>query len=234
MRRIIAALTLAVLTMPAQAYDRHDHRSWGQGSVAPETRRVVVRKAKTAKRSRAVRVARLHPAEQFRHRRILHRSHDLVPRLIEPPLPRDRPLHPFAWLADETQNPLAPVVNIFRAFLATLVRPVGRCREFETIDPRVKLVVSDAAKHFNGTALAISCYRSPQHNARVRGAKHSQHMARKALDFRISGVSPVKLAAYARSHPIMRRIGGVGRYCGDFIHVDVGRKRDWNSCRRAA
>jgi hypothetical protein len=28
----------------------------------------------------------------------------------------------------------------------------------------------------------------------------------------------------------MRALGGVGLYCGDVIHVDVGPKRNWNWC----
>lgn len=123
--------------------------------------------------------------------------------------------------------------NIFRAFVDSLVRPVGNCREFDSIDPHARRVVNDLARELGGQALAISCYRSPEHNRRVGGARLSQHLRRKAIDFKIvvrgEVVDKHRLARLARQHPIMRRIGGIGTYCrSDFIHVDVGPRRDWH------
>lgn len=129
-------------------------------------------------------------------------------------------------------SPVAIVGNIFRQFLESLVKPVGNCREFDTIDRATQQVVRDTAKHFNGIAHATSCYRSAAYNRKIRGARASQHIRRKALDFRVmvdgKPVSPMRLAMYARNHPLMRKAGGVGTYCGTFIHVDSGPKRNWN------
>lgn len=155
------------------------------------------------------------------------------------PLPSPRPSHPFAWLAVGNQPidiEAAPDIrdvvrlplNIFKAFAEFMVKPVGRCQEFETVDKRIKTVVNDAAHHFGKPAHALSCYRSAAYNRSVGGAHRSQHIQRKALDFRIPGVDKRALARYVRNHPIMRKIGGVGVYKSDFIHADVGPKRNWD------
>ncbi len=77
----------------------------------------------------------------------------------------------------------------------------------------------------------VSAYRSPATNSmlrrRSRGvAKHSQHMAGKAMDFYLPDVSP------ARVREVGMRIqrGGVGYYPSannPFIHLDVGSVRSW-------
>jgi uncharacterized protein YcbK (DUF882 family) len=77
----------------------------------------------------------------------------------------------------------------------------------------------------------VSAYRSPATNSmlrrRSRGvAKHSQHMAGKAMDFYLPDVSP------SRVREIGMRIqrGGVGFYPSannPFIHLDVGSVRSW-------
>lgn len=130
---------------------------------------------------------------------------------------------------------LAPITpadseNIFHRYMRDLIKPVGNCQAFETIDQRIRKIVSDAAAHFGGTARALSCYRSARYNKSVGGASRSQHMFKKALDFSISGIQKFVLAKWVRNHPMMRKIGGVGLYCGEFIHADVGPKRNWNWC----
>lgn len=84
---------------------------------------------------------------------------------------------------------------------------------------------------FGKKAVITSGYRSPPHNRRVGGAKASMHMACKAADFHIPGVSGVEVARYVRSLPTR---GGVGTYCHTAaIHIDTGKQRDWNwPCRR--
>ncbi len=75
----------------------------------------------------------------------------------------------------------------------------------------------------------ISGYRSPATNAMLAArsggvAKHSMHLEGKAIDIRMPGceLAQVRRAAW------MLQGGGVGYYPGsDFVHVDVGRVRQW-------
>lgn len=75
----------------------------------------------------------------------------------------------------------------------------------------------------------ISAYRSPATNTKLRHrsggvASKSLHMAGKAIDIRIPGVSTRTL----RDAAIKIEGGGVGYYPrSDFVHVDVGRVRYW-------
>ena len=179
------------------------------------------------------------------HLRVSATARPATPTTIPLPLPRSIPdlardlgihhieIEPVSEsLGEVVRLPIKIVGNLFRAYEAFMVKPVGRCQEFETVDPRVKRVVNDAARHFQKPALATSCYRSPAYNRAVRGAHRSQHIARKALDFKIPGVDKRALARYVRNHPIMRKIGGVGVYRSDFIHADVGPKRNWDWTRK--
>lgn len=75
----------------------------------------------------------------------------------------------------------------------------------------------------------ISGYRSPATNAMLAArsggvAKHSMHLDGKATDIRIPGRELVQV----RRAALMLQGGGVGYYPGsDFVHVDVGRVRQW-------
>jgi uncharacterized protein YcbK (DUF882 family) len=75
----------------------------------------------------------------------------------------------------------------------------------------------------------ISGYRSPESNEKLRAksnkvAKKSYHMKGEAIDIRIPGV-PLKTLHKAA---IAQRAGGVGIYSkSEFIHLDVGRVRQW-------
>ncbi len=75
----------------------------------------------------------------------------------------------------------------------------------------------------------ICGYRSPSTNAYLRShsdgvAQHSLHMKGEAIDIRIPGVPLSKL----RQAALSLHDGGVGFYPGsDFVHVDVGRVRQW-------
>ena len=74
-----------------------------------------------------------------------------------------------------------------------------------------------------------SAYRSPKYNAKVGGAKNSQHLVAKASDLRVSGITPRELA-----NVIERLIkegkmkqGGIGVY-KTFTHYDIrGTKARW-------
>jgi uncharacterized protein YcbK (DUF882 family) len=75
----------------------------------------------------------------------------------------------------------------------------------------------------------ICGYRSPATNEYLREhsagvAKHSMHMQAKAADIRIPGCRLVALQRAA----LALRDGGVGIYpVSEFVHVDVGRVRQW-------
>ena len=75
----------------------------------------------------------------------------------------------------------------------------------------------------------ICGYRSPATNDYLREhsagvAKHSMHIEAKAVDIRIPGC---RLAALQRAALALHH-GGVGIYpVSDFVHVDVGRVRNW-------
>ena len=76
----------------------------------------------------------------------------------------------------------------------------------------------------------ICGYRTPwsngflrQHSAGV--ALHSLHMEAEAIDIRIPGISTWVL----RNAALALHLGGVGYYpLSDFVHVDVGRVRQWS------
>jgi uncharacterized protein YcbK (DUF882 family) len=70
-----------------------------------------------------------------------------------------------------------------------------------------------------------SGFRTLAHNARLKNsARNSQHTQGAAADIRIDGMSTQELAAIARSIGV----GGVGVYeSAHFVHVDVGRVRNW-------
>ena len=76
----------------------------------------------------------------------------------------------------------------------------------------------------------ISGYRSPRTNAmlhaRSKGvASNSQHTLGKAVDVRMEGVALRNLQRAA----LDVKAGGVGFYpVSDFVHVDVGRVRQWS------
>ena len=77
----------------------------------------------------------------------------------------------------------------------------------------------------------ISGYRSPKTNAYLRSmghgvAKRSLHMQGKAIDIRIPGASLNKV----RRAALALKSGGVGYYPrSGFIHLDVGRVRQWSA-----
>lgn len=107
-----------------------------------------------------------------------------------------------------------------------------RCRMTgEEIEISLKLIelVDNIQDHFGGAKIElISGYRSPTLNYTLRSegnkvALNSLHMQGMAMDIRISGISISAIRDYARSI----RVGGVGYYPGQFVHVDVGPVRFW-------
>jgi uncharacterized protein YcbK (DUF882 family) len=75
----------------------------------------------------------------------------------------------------------------------------------------------------------ISGYRSPQTNENLRKpgngvAKRSLHMQGKAIDIRLPDIE----LAHLRDAAISIEAGGVGYYAkSNFIHLDIGKPRNW-------
>jgi uncharacterized protein YcbK (DUF882 family) len=105
----------------------------------------------------------------------------------------------------------------------------GDVRHF---DPRLYDILSDLTASVGqpGAEIAIVCgYRTPSTNETLRAhttgvAKNSLHIQAEAIDLRVPGVDTLKL----RKAALALQRGGVGYYPhSDFIHVDVGRVRQW-------
>ena len=74
----------------------------------------------------------------------------------------------------------------------------------------------------------ISGYRSPATNAMLHEhsdgvAQHSLHMEGMAADIRVEG----RTLEQIRKTALAMKLGGVGYYPSQFVHVDVGRVRFW-------
>jgi uncharacterized protein YcbK (DUF882 family) len=106
-----------------------------------------------------------------------------------------------------------------------------RTGDVHTIDPRlIDLVTTlSATVDSNSPFQVISGYRSPATNAMLHAhsdgvAKGSLHMQGLAIDIRLADVGLDRLHRAALS----LGAGGVGYYpVSDFVHVDVGRVRQW-------
>lgn len=104
--------------------------------------------------------------------------------------------------------------------------------EVRHFDPRLYDILSDLATSVGrpGGEFDIVCgYRTPGTNESLRAhtngvAKNSLHIQAEAIDLRMPGVNTLKL----RRAALALQRGGVGYYPhSDFIHVDVGRVRQW-------
>lgn len=73
--------------------------------------------------------------------------------------------------------------------------------------------------------LITSAYRSTAHNARVKGAKNSQHRLGKAFDVVMTNQNPAAFERAARAAGFT----GFGHYPkSNFMHIDTGPARRWN------
>ena len=74
-----------------------------------------------------------------------------------------------------------------------------------------------------------SGYRSPEHNAKVKGAKDSQHVKGTAVDFKVQGLKPKEVAVIVERLIKEGKIkqGGIGIY-PSWVHYDIrGVKARW-------
>lgn len=131
---------------------------------------------------------------------------------------------------------------VYRQGSAYIPEAIARLNEFlrdhrtgdvHSYDPRLFDLLSTLEQTLGRPAAEIDVicgYRTPwsngflrQHSAGV--ALHSLHMEAEAIDIRIPGTSTWAL----RSAALALHLGGVGYYpLSDFVHVDVGRVRQWS------
>jgi uncharacterized protein YcbK (DUF882 family) len=82
----------------------------------------------------------------------------------------------------------------------------------------------------------FSGYRSPEHNAKVKGAKFSQHLVGRAADIRVAGMTALELHATIMllyGQGALPHLGGLGRYLAkNFCHVDVRKRKADGSIAR--
>jgi uncharacterized protein YcbK (DUF882 family) len=109
-----------------------------------------------------------------------------------------------------------------------------RTGDVHHFDPRLFDLLYDLTTSLgdSGGEIDVVCgYRTPWSNEFLRTrsqhtgvARHSLHMQAEAIDIRLPGIPTLEL----RDAALRLRRGGVGYYrSSDFVHVDVGRIRQW-------
>jgi uncharacterized protein YcbK (DUF882 family) len=107
-----------------------------------------------------------------------------------------------------------------------------RTGDVRPFDPRLYDILSDLTSSVGqpGAEIDIVCgYRTSSTNETLRAyttgvARNSLHIQAEAIDLRMPGIETLKL----RQAALALHRGGVGYYPhSDFIHVDVGRVRQW-------
>jgi uncharacterized protein YcbK (DUF882 family) len=74
-----------------------------------------------------------------------------------------------------------------------------------------------------------SGYRSPEHNAKIKGAKNSQHITGMAADIKVTGMTPKEVALVIEGLIEQKKMkqGGIGIY-PSWVHYDIrGTKARW-------
>lgn len=135
----------------------------------------------------------------------------------------DGPMHPFARTVPGIPQRVVQAANGLLLQHAAI--------NVSCVKSNLLGLVRRAEAHFGKKVVVTSGYRSPAHNRRVRGARHSQHMFCNALDLYMPGVARDDLARYFFAQPDR---GGIGLYCHTrSIHIDTGKRRQWRwSCGR--
>lgn len=105
-----------------------------------------------------------------------------------------------------------------------------RNNQVHQMDPRLMDLLHALHRKLGSGAeyKVISAYRSPESNAKMAAksngvAKKSLHMQGMAMDIVLSDRSLKDIRDTAKA----MKVGGVGYYSGQFVHVDTGRVRSW-------
>lgn len=97
------------------------------------------------------------------------------------------------------------------------------------VEPNVEAMAQAAEKvraHLGRPMRVLSWYRCPAYNAKVGGAKASQHRLGRALDFAVKDMTPHQVQVKCEELQAQGVIGGLGYYSG-FSHIDIGTRRSW-------
>jgi uncharacterized protein YcbK (DUF882 family) len=110
------------------------------------------------------------------------------------------------------------------------------CRDGRVVPPKYMDNVRQLAHNLQvlrdeiGEAIHInSCYRPPDYNQKIGGAKNSQHLTASASDITCKSFTPRQLAAKIEKLIAQGKMkqGGIGIYPG-FVHYDIrGTRARW-------
>lgn len=142
--------------------------------------------------------------------------------------------HHEEWLKIDLKNPDWSEVNRFARDPWNKMEPIDKSLITSRISEVYNALMTGGATIRSITAISI--YRSPEYNEFLRNdpehggqAKKSIHRIGKAFDAHFVGVSTSTLNRVGEQTARAAGRGGTGYYPGlDFVHLDVGRKREWN------
>ena len=95
------------------------------------------------------------------------------------------------------------------------------------IDSDLVEILQNIRDYFGMPVIINSGYRTIAYNESVGGSSSSQHCKGTAVDIKIKGINPLRIALYAASLPFYSSRGGIGLYSRSsgttdgFVHIDT-------------
>lgn len=123
--------------------------------------------------------------------------------------------------------------------VANLSLSGGVTNHIGSVSSTTKQVYLDLVKK-HGDIGINSSFRSVAHNKKVKGAKNSQHIHRRAIDLATKNLPPEKRQAIMRDLANDPRVGGLGVYSSGAIHFDTRPRQKngdlvvWGNSRRGS